>query len=441
MQLSSRSSRRPKPSQLGGAARAVVQRAPETITVVRYRAQPTAVTILRLTSTAIFAYLLALFLPDVTPPPVLAPLTALLVAQVTLYHTVRSAIQRVVAVVVGVLVALGLSAWLGFTWWSLGITIAVALAIGYALHLGDTVLEVPISAMLILSVTTARSAAYGRVFETLVGAAAGLLAGFVFARPKVQPAAEALEDLSGKTADLLTDEIAAGLRDGVINEHASSWLARARSLDGEIERVDDALRHAEESIRLNPRRVLLPEVGTDMRGGLETMEHAALSVRMLARSIADSARVAGDQGPVHDEQIRLRLAAVLTELAAAVRVYGRLSVEHDPARRHQLEDDLNRHLADAEARQDQLSELLGTDPAAEPVGWPLRGELVSHLDRLRSELKVGARTSIQYRRRQRERRTQAARPGRRMADRTFRQGPPSALRAVQSARCVSTGLH
>ena len=411
---------------------------PETITVVRYRAQPTAVAIVRLTSTAVFAYLLALQLPDVSPPPVLAPLTALLVAQVTLYHTVHSAIQRVVAVVSGVLVALGLSAWLGFTWWSLGITIAIALALGYALHLGEAVLEVPISAMLIVSVTTEPgSAAYGRVFETLVGAAAGLLAGLVFARPKVQPAAEALEDLSGKTADLLTEEMAAGLRDGVISDHAPAWVAQARSLDGEIERVDDALRHAEESIRLNPRRVLLPEVGTDMRGGLETLEHAALSVRLLARSIADSARVAGDRGPVHDEQIRLRLAAVLTEIAAAVRVYGRLSVEPDPARRHLLEADLHRHLGDAEARQDQLSELLSTDPAAQPVGWPLRGELVSHLDRLRTDLKIGINTSSQNHTVQRAR---PLRPGRRLAVRMFRQGPPAALQAVRSGRCVSSGL-
>ena len=44
--------------------------------------------------------------------------------------------------VAGVLLAVGLAALVGFTWWSLGITIAVALAIGYALHLGDNTLEV-----------------------------------------------------------------------------------------------------------------------------------------------------------------------------------------------------------------------------------------------------------------------------------------------------------
>ena len=40
----------------------------------------------------------------------------------------------------------------------------------------------------------------------------------------------------------------------------------------------------------------------------------------------------------------------------------------------------------AQQQQDQLSLALAVDPADRPVGWPLRGELVSHLDRLRKEL-------------------------------------------------------
>jgi hypothetical protein len=206
--------------------------------------------------------------------------------------------------------------------------------------------------------------------------------------------------------------------------------------------VDEALRHAEESIRLNPRRVLLPEVVTDLPGGLETLEHAAMTVRLLTRLLADSARVPGDQGPVNDEQIRLRLATVLTELAAAVRVYGRLAAEREPSRRDVFEADLHRHLGDAEARQDQLNELLSTDPAVDPAGWPLRGELVSHLDRLRTEVKVGIRTSSQFRRRRRTRRSGRP-PGRagQLAGRPLRRGQPPDLRAMRPSRCVSTGLH
>jgi hypothetical protein len=65
--------RRPADS-VGAAARAAAQRTPETLTVVRQRAQPTAVTIARLAGTAVFAYLLALQLPG-SSRPVIAPLT------------------------------------------------------------------------------------------------------------------------------------------------------------------------------------------------------------------------------------------------------------------------------------------------------------------------------------------------------------------------------
>ncbi len=140
-------------------------------------------TVARLVGTAAVAYLAALPLPFI-PKPVIAPLTALLVAQVSLYQTLRSAVRRVAAVVAGVLLAVGLSAWIGFTWWSLGITIVLALAVGFALHLGDTILEVPVSAMLILSVAGTSKAATGRIIETLIGAGVGLAAGFVFGPPR-----------------------------------------------------------------------------------------------------------------------------------------------------------------------------------------------------------------------------------------------------------------
>ena len=115
---------------VGTTVRAVVQTAPATLTLVRRRAQPPAAYIARLTVTAAFAYLVALPLP-VSPQPVLAPLTALLIVQATMYQTIRNALQRVVSVVAGVLVAVAFSALVGFTWWSLAIVIAVGLAVGY----------------------------------------------------------------------------------------------------------------------------------------------------------------------------------------------------------------------------------------------------------------------------------------------------------------------
>ena len=157
-----------------------VEAVAEQLTVVRRRAQPKAVYIARLTVTAVFAYLLALQLPGGSPRSVLAPLTALLVVQATLSHTIDSAVRRVAAVTAGVLAAVAVAAYVPFSWWVLGLLTAGTLALGIVLRLREEILEVPISAMLIFS-TGSHAAATSRITETLVGAAAGLAAGLVMA--------------------------------------------------------------------------------------------------------------------------------------------------------------------------------------------------------------------------------------------------------------------
>jgi hypothetical protein len=99
-----------------------------------------------------------------------------------------------------------------------------------------------------------------------------------------------------------------------------------------------------------------------------------------------------------------------------VRTYSSLATESDAHGHEVLKADLKRHLAAARDQQDRLSELLATAPAARPVGWPLRGELISHLDRLRSELAAGTRD-----RRPRPRRGRSWRPPRL----SWRRVPPA----------------
>ena len=366
---------------------AIARRQVEQLTLVRRRAQPNAVYIARLTATAVFAYLLALQLPGASSRDVLAPLTALLVVQATLYHTIRSAIQRVVGVTAGVTAAVVVAAYVPFSWWELGLLIAGTLGLGMLLRLREDILEVPISAMLIFSVDS-HAAATSRITETLVGAAAGLAAGLVLAPLRVQPAKDAVGELSRQMADLL-GQMAAGLNDAPDPKRAAEWLERTRALRGEIERVDDALAQAEESIRLNPRRLRLSDPAAGLREGVNTLERAATDMRVLARSVADGARIDSKDSPVQEAETRARLAAVLTELSAAVRAFGQL-IEADPtlaeATPEPIEAELNGHLAEAHRQQDRLADVLRTDPAERPEGWPLRGEILAHVDRLRSEL-------------------------------------------------------
>jgi hypothetical protein len=128
---------------------------------------------------------------------------------------------------------------------------------------------------------------------------------------------------------------------------------------------------------------------------VDTLERAATDMRVLARSVADSARIDSEHTPVREAETRARLAAVLAELSAAVRAYGQL-LEADPvsadfsrSAAEPIAEALEDHLEEAQRQQDQLAGLLSTDPAGRPEGWQLRGEILAHVDRLRSELEPG----------------------------------------------------
>jgi uncharacterized membrane protein YgaE (UPF0421/DUF939 family) len=375
---------------VGVAAKTVARRQAEQLTLVRRRAQPTAAYIARLTVTAVLAYLLAQQLPGGSPRSVLAPLTALLVVQATLFNTIGTAIRRVAAVTAGVLAAVAVAAYVPFSWWVLGLLVAGTLALGIVLRLREEILEVPISAMLIFSVGS-QAAASTRIIETLVGAAAGLAAGLLFAPIRVQPAKEAVGELSRQMADLLS-QMAEGLAEAPDPKRAAEWLDRTRALRGEIERVDDALAEAEQSVRLNPRRLRVGDPAAGLRDGVDTLERAATDTRVLARSVADSARLDSEHSPVREAETRARLAAVIAELSAAVRAYGQLleaepvAPEHAAFAAEPITEALEDHLEEAQRQQDQLADLLSTNPAGQPEGWQLRGEILAHVDRLRSEL-------------------------------------------------------
>ncbi len=398
-----------------------------SLDLVRRRAQPKAVLVSRLTVTATLSYLLALLVPGTGERPTLAPLTALLVLQFSLYRTLRSAVQRIGSVVGGVLVAVVLAAVLGFTWWTLGLAIGSALVLGYLLRLGDHVLEVPISAMLILSLPAGGA---DRVLETLIGAATGLVAGLVLSPLRVQPAEEAIEELAGDLATLL-DDMAGGLGDDPSHEAAVGRLDRARALGREVGRVDRALGTAEDSIRLNPRAAGLPHAPAALRTGLEALEHVVVSTRGLARSLADGTRDVDE--PVLGRAARGHLAALLEDLAEAMRVYGALirsDVSGDPGG---AEGELREHLAAAQRHRDRLAEILLRLPAGDSVSWSLRGEMLVHLDRLLDQLRV------EHRARARETWPPRRRP--RRATRTAARSPKNARvrRRPRGSRLIRPG--
>ena len=340
---------------------------------------------IKTTLAAVLAYLLALWLLGSQPPPLLAPLTALLVAQLTIFETVKSSVERVGSVVAGVLVAVLLSKVFGLTWWSLGITILAALVIGILLRLGDHTLEVPVSAMLVLAVAgQAGTAAVDRVAETLIGAATGVVVSFLLRPPVyVQPAGDAIGQLATEEAELLA-AMGTELTEGWSGEQARAFQDRARELDRPLRTARIALARGEESLRLNPRQRRVREGASSLRAALAALEHSGVQVRGITLDLADLAEAVESSGQAEPELL-IALGALLVELGGGVAAFGQLvapEVAGPPREAVPL------HIACEIARthRDVLAELMLVDARTDLELWHIQGSLLANVDRLLREV-------------------------------------------------------
>jgi hypothetical protein len=365
-------------NRLQEAARTVAAR-------YRGRGDPPGWRTVKTTLAAVLAYLLAIALLGNDVPPLLAPLTALLVAQVTVFRTVTSGIERVGSVVAGVLVAVLLSRVVGLTWWSLGITIFVSLVIGRVLHLGDHTLEVPISAMLVLAVTgPAGVAALDRVSETLIGAVTGVVVSFMLRPPVyVQPAGDAVGALAADIAELLTS-MGKELTEGWSGEQARRWEDRAHELDRPLRAARIALARGEESLRLNPRQRRIREGASSLRAALAALEHAAVQVRGITLDLADLAE-AVESSDQAEPELLVALGALLVELGGGVAAFGQL-VAPEVAGPPREAVPLHIALEIARTHRDVLAELMLVDARDDPELWHIQGSLLANVDRLLREI-------------------------------------------------------
>jgi hypothetical protein len=360
------------------------------VKLVRWTAEPAAAQLLRSTTAAVIAYQVAVWLLP-QPAPLTAPLTALLVVQVTLYSTLRTGINRVNSVVVGVLIAVGFSALVGLSWWSLGLIIFVSLLIGRTVRVGEFVIEVAISAMLVLGVTQVASTAWDRVYETLIGAGVGMLFNLFFAPPVwVQSAGGSIEGLARRMAGLFRDmggEVAGHLP----VERAAARLHEARRVDHAIVEVDASLRQAEDSLRWNPRvregvlsRIVL-------RTGLDTLEICAVVMRVISRTLTDLAKHRTDESLFPDD-VAAELERLFGHVATAIQSFAELITTQVAANAESAEERLAQALADSALSRDRTAEMLLDGVRAHPRQWQLHGALLAEVDRILDELAVEKRS-------------------------------------------------
>ncbi len=372
---------------------------------IRAGGRASAARALRLSLAAVAAYVVAHRLSG-DAKPVTAALTALLIVQVTFFGTITETLRRIVSVLAGVSLAIAASLLVGLTWWSLASIVLVSILVGQVLRLGPHLLEVPISAMLILAAGGAGVNALDRVVETVIGAAVGLLVNVVVPqRPRTRSAGMAVERFAEAVARLL-ERVAAALHDGPVSaDLAGAWLDDARTLTKRVESIERELDEASESRRLNPRAVGMPDTTPDLRTGLQALEHTAIALRAVFRSLAEAPDVTGDEARPDstDDDLRQAIAVLIADIANAVRDFGALvrAEGDETGETHVVE--LEEALEAAREARVRLTELLLVDPY-EAVGlWQRRGSLLAGVERVLAELDAEER-----RRRTQQRREQAA---------------------------------
>ena len=256
---------------------------------------------------------------------------ALLVVQVTPVSLLAAGLDRVVAVVAGVTLAVVFSTTVPLAWWSLGVLIMVSLVIGTALRLRNNLIEVAISAMLVLGVGSldAESAGWERITVTLVGAAVGVATNLLVPpQVPIADAGRAIDDLAGDLARLLrtaADELGELRGRGQdVAVRAETWLDRASTVNHDIPNVGAALLRAEQGRRLNVRAVGRPDAGPGLRQGLEAVEHSAVAIRGMFRAVHDATSDATWPEDEVGENMALlaRTTGVFGETAAGVTLGG-----------------------------------------------------------------------------------------------------------------------
>ncbi len=357
---------------------------------LRLRSRAAMARALRLTGAAVAAFVVAqLVFPGALP--ILAPLTALLVVEVTLKDIVTSGLQRVASVTAGVLVAVAFSSIVGLTWWSLGALIAVSILLGQLLRLGPHLLEVPISAMLVLAVGGAEAAAVDRISETLIGAAVGVLVNLLFP-PQVRAgsAAEAVQRFAGELARLLNGA-AAELREPITQDQAERWMSDARTLSRNVPRIDSELLQAQDSRRLNPRALVVPDTSKTLRADLDALEHTTVAVRSMFRSIRDGVRDNPTVDPTRGENLRELYAALLTDLAATIEAFGELARAEGTDSVAETQQEVAAALADLSEARDRIDDLQLIDIGAQDNGWELSEPVLEAVGLVLRDLDINER--------------------------------------------------
>ncbi|MBM9475385.1 FUSC family protein [Nakamurella flavida] len=324
--------------------------------------------------------------------PIWAPITASLIALLTVRASLKDAGQKVLAVVVGLVVAILLGGFIGLHAWSIAIIVGIGFLVGKVLRLAPgAAAQIPISGLFVLALGTGQ--VRERVLDTLIGAIVAVLVNLVVIPPNhVNAGRRAVADLSDGVVDAL-GAMADGLAAPWRAEHAARWLRTAREQASVAATAESDVDQAEQSLALHPGRASWTGALARTQQALDTLLIVEVQVRVVARTLRDTAQKVrssdGEQPPYP------MTADVLTTTAGAVAAFSAaLLAEDDPSSGDGEPLALaHRAVARARARLAEIDADLADMLAASLSRGIHLGTLVVETGRILDELEAGLQGS------------------------------------------------
>ncbi|MCE7480996.1 FUSC family protein [Microbacterium profundi] len=254
------------------------------------------------------------------PLPVFAAIAALLVVLPSVNQSFAKAIERSLGVIVGVVIATGLSLLLGPQSWVVLLAIVVAMLVAWVFRatpgMGN---QVAISAMLVLALgSSSPQYALDRIIETLIGVAIGIIVNALIVPPVLTAPARRDLGLLGAEIAASLDRLASALPTAQTPAQLQGLMVEARLLRPMRDAAEASITAGEESLTLNPRRAQRGDLA-EMRALLDRLSPIVTQVIGMTRAYFDHYDDALAEEPtVHAIAEQLRRAGHDVRLAVQV---------------------------------------------------------------------------------------------------------------------------
>ena len=251
----------------------------------------------------------------------LAPLAALITVRVSVHASIRGAIERSAAVVLGVLVAVAIGDTLGLNALTVGLLTSGSLAFALlVLRLPRPAAnQIPVSALVVMAALAAgeQSYAWERAFDTVLGAAVGVAVSLALPASRLNDARESMRRLATVLGDEL-DAMGDGLCATWSTTQTAEWRHTARlTRQRLVEQMTEAVGNGREAAQWNLRdRPHVAELGL-YEDVMPRLERTAIGVWAIARGLEDHAQLTGGEHRPMEA-----MGALLASLGDLVRVFA-----------------------------------------------------------------------------------------------------------------------